>query len=198
MDITRSEIEEMCRPGDVIAVEYIQRDTTATIISLAEDGGKATHALCCLGGLDIVEASISGVIESNLGNYLRGNCRLTIRSTINPPTPGQQEKVCNFWLSQVNHKYDWGMVIGYVPVIVLKKLVGLFSKNLSDQIVHKFPNMIANSNLSTCAELAALGLHEFDLISFHSYNLENVTPEILRTDSSLITKIVLNAATLVD
>lgn len=197
MDITRSEIVALCRQGDVIAVEYLKHDLTSNAISLFE-GGSATHALCCLGGLDIVEASITGVIESNLHNYLRGNCRLTIRCADPVPTPMEAKRAADFWLARVNDPYDWGMIFGSVPVLLSHRLLSLFSQKLGAWALQHVPNILGSSNLSTCAELAARGVREFNLIAFRVYSMENVDPEILRTDSSLTTKIVLDAPVLID
>lgn len=197
MNITRSDVDALFLPGRVVAVEYIKKDLTSTIIGDAE-GDPASHALCCLGGLDIVEASASGVIESNLRNYLRGNCRLTVRSALGDPTPVQISKATKFWLDRVNDPYDWGMILGSAPILLVHKIVGSFSKNLADSLVRKMPNLLANSSLSTCAELAARGLREFSLIAFCYYPVENVTPGILRTDSTLRTEAVLDGCVLVD
>lgn len=195
--ISRADIDVLCRPGDVITVEYLKKDLTAKLISAGEDG-RATHALCCCGGLDIVEACITGVTESNLRNYLRGNCRLTVRSALRPPTVEQATKATSFWLRRVNDKYDLPMIFGMVPLLLAKHLVGLFSKDLSDWCLQKMPNLLASSNLSTCAELATRGLREFTLVALYKYPAENVDPEILRTDPSLATKAVLHAPVLID
>lgn len=197
MDLTREEVEALFRPGDVVAVEYIKKDITADIIGLAE-GDPATHVLCCLGGLDIVEASITGVIESNLHNYLRGNCRLTVRCASPAPTNSEAERAANFWLSKVNDPYDWGMILGSAPVLFAKHALGFFSKDLGDWALSHMPNLLGSSNLSTCAELGARGIREFNLIAFRGYSMENVTPCILRTDPNLETKAVLDAPVLVN
>lgn len=197
MNVSRADIDVLCRPGDVIAVEYLKRDATSELIGFGE-GDPATHALCCLGGLDIVEASITGVIESSLHNYLRGNCRLTIRCARPAPNAEQAKRATDFWLARVNDPYDWGMIFGSIPILLAKHVLGLFSKRAGDWAVRKMPNLLASSNLSTCAELAARGLYEFDAAVFIRYLLDNVNPGILRTDESLNTKAVLDAAVLVD
>lgn len=195
--ISRADIDVLCQPGDIIAVEYLKKDSTAELIGLGE-GGQATHALCCMGGLDIVEASITGVIESNLHNYLRGNCRLTVRSADPAPTSEQSAKATKYWSDRVNDPYDWGMIFGMVPILLAKHVLGFFSTSASTWALKKMPNLLASSNTNTCAELGARGLREFTLIAFCSYNVENIDPEILRTDPSVHTKAVLEAAVLVD
>lgn len=194
--ITRAEIELLVCPGDVIAVEYLKKDLTADIISGSE-GDPASHALCCLGGLDIVEASSTGVIESNLRNYLRGNCRLTVRCANPVPNPEEARLATEFWLDRVNDPYDWGMIFGSAPIVIATKLLGLFSKRLSLLAAQKMPNLLASNALSTCAELGARGIHQFDPLVCSGYPLDNVTPGILRTHPSLTTKAILNGATLI-
>lgn len=196
--VSLADINVLCRPGNVIAVEYLKKGVVAEIISDAEGGGKATHALCCLGGLDIVEASITGVIESNLRNYLRGNCRLTIREAIPAPLGQDSMKAVRFWLARVNDPYDWGMIFGMAPILFAKHVIGFFSESLSEWVIQKMPNLLASSKINTCAELAVRGMKQFSLISFRAYNVENIDPEILRTDSSVNTKAVLDAAVLID
>lgn len=196
-EVTQAFIRSLCLPGDVIAVEYLKKDLVAEEIGDAE-GGVATHALGCEGGLDIVEATILGVTESNLRNYLRGNCRLTIRCTNPPPTEESAERATRFWLARVNDPYDMGMIIGCIPILIAKHILGFFSKELADLAMKKMPNLLASSNLSTCAELCARGLYQFNASVFPGYPFGNITPEILRTDGSLITKGVLDGAVLID
>lgn len=197
MDITRAEVDALFLAGRVVAVEYIHPDATADVIQEGE-GDPASHALCCIGGLDIVEASATGVIESNLRNYLRGNCRLTIRSANPAPTPEEAKKATDFWLARVGDPYDWQMIFGSIPIMLASKIIGLFSKRLADQAVQKMPNFLASSTLSTCAELGARGVRQFTLIAFKGVDVENVNPGILRTDPSLTTNDVLDGAVLVD
>lgn len=195
--ISRADIDVLIRPGDVIAVEYLKKDAVADLIGFGEEDS-ATHALCCLGGVDIVEACITGVTESNLRNYLRGNCRLTVRSASPAPNYEQAEKAVKFWLDRVNDPYDLKMIIGCIPILAAKHVLGFFSKRAAGWAIRKMPNLLASSNLSTCAELAAKGLYEFNATVFIGYHLDNITPGILRTDESLTTKTVLDAVTLVD
>lgn len=197
--ITRAEVNALVLPGDVIAVRWLKRDLTAVVISDAEGDAKAaTHALCGLGGLDIVEAGVLGVVETSLHNYLRGNCELTVRSADPGPTPEQAEKATDFWSARVNDPYDKGMIVGSIPIFLAKHVLGFFSQSAGDWAMRRMPNLLASSNLSTCAELGARGLREFTLIALKSYDVKNVTPEILRTDDTLRTKAVLTAAVLVD
>lgn len=195
--VTRSYMEILCRPGYVITVQYLRPDMVASVIGFAENG-KATHALCCLGGLDIVEATALGVFETNLHNYLRGNCRLTIRSANPLPTTEQAAKATAFWNERVLDPYDWRMIFGTTPIVLLRHTIGLFSRGFSDWAVRHMPNLLASNSLSTCAELAAKGLRQFTLVALKGYYVENVDPEILRIDSTLTTISVLDAPVLVD
>lgn len=195
--ITRADIDVLCRPGDVIAVEYLKKDLTANAISFLEEGS-ATHALCCMGGLDVVEACITGVTESNLHNYLRGNTRLTVRSTKPAPSLEESEKATDFWSARVNDPYDIGMIFGSIPILLAKNFLGFFSKSAGEWAFQKMPNLLGKSNLSTCAELGVRGIREFCPTVFTGYSPENINPEMLRTHPSLDTKAILDGAVLID
>lgn len=197
--VTRLQLDGLVRPGDVIAVEYLNPEDIDVIIKFAEKG-KASHALCCLGGLDIVEAlaTANAVKESSLSDYLKGNCKLTVRCSIPDPTPGQAEKAVDFWLARVNDPYDWGMIVGMAPILICQRVIGFFSKKAGIWCAQNLPNFLASKKLNTCAEVATRGLREFSLVALYKYRVENVDPEILRTDPSLRTKIVLDGAVLVD
>ncbi len=197
MKITRAEVEALCQPGRVIAVEYLKHDLTSTLIKIAHNGEGATHALCCMGGLDIVEATALGVFETSLHNYLRGNCRLTVREAIPAPTTVDAMKAVDFWDKRVLDPYDWHMIFGTIPIAFCRHVVGLFSRRLADNLCRKMPNLLASNSLSTCAELGARGVREFNLLAFASYaGVASVDPEILRTDPSLHTVAVLEGAVL--
>lgn len=195
--VTEADMAVLCRPGDVIAVEYLYPDVVAAAIRWGEED-PASHALCCLGGLDIVEASITGVIESNLRNYLRGNCRLTIRSADPQPDGDQARLITKFWLDRVNDPYDIKMIFGMIPILAAKHVISYFSESASDWAVKRMPNFLASSNLSTCAELAVLGIRQFNAYVLPGYDSNIITPGVLRTDGSLKTKTVLEAAVLID
>lgn len=196
MNVTREYVENLVQPGDVISVEYLRTDLVATGISLAEEG-RATHALCCLGGLDVVEAAITGVQEVNLRNYLRGNCVLTIRRGDPAPTPQEARKVTKFWLERVNDPYDLWMIAGMVFILMGKHLVGLFSERAAAWVIRRVPNVLASRTLSTCAELGARGLWCYDP-HLMPYVAGDIYPELLRVDPSLRTEAVLVGAVLVD
>ena len=175
-----------------MTVHYLKQDLTSEIIEEGEGNHRAaTHALCCQGGLDIVEATALGVFETNLHNYLRGNCVLTVRESIPTPNAAQAKRATKFWDARVLDPYDWGMIFGTLPVVFCHYVLGFLSKRLGDWAVRKMPNILASSSLSTCAELAARGLREFMTTALSGYDVRNVTPEVLRTHKSLHTKAIL-------
>ena len=195
--ITRREIDALIAPGYVIAVEYIKKDLIAEVIAFGEDG-RATHALCALGGLDIVEATCLGVFETNLHNYLRANTVLTIRKARPNPTQEEAAKATRFWNNRVLDPYDVQMIIGTLPILFAHHVLRFFSHRLAEWALQHMPNMLASSSLSTCAELGARGVQEFNLLAFSGYPLGSINPEILRTTRSLDTVAVLRGMTLVD
>jgi hypothetical protein len=197
--ITRREIDALIAPGYVIAVTYLKRDLTAEVIAFGEEG-EATHALCCRGGLDIYEATALGVYETNLHNYLRANCRLTVRRSKAVPFPSweQAKKATDYWDARVLDPYAWSMIFGSIPILFAHKVIGLFSKRLADVVVRMMPNLLASSTLSTCAEIGGRGIRQFDPVVFVKWFLDSVNPEIMRTDDSLETVIILDGMTLID
>jgi hypothetical protein len=197
MKITRADVAALFLPGNVVAVQYVKKDVSADIIGEAEGNREgATHALCCQGGLDIVEATALGVFETSLHNYLRGNCILTVREAIPAPSPSDAALATDFWDKRVLDPYDWPMIFGTLPIVVVRYTVGLFSRGLANSIIHKMPNILASSTLSTCAELAVRGLRQFYPGALASFSFGDIEPEDLRIDPSLNTKSVLIAPVL--
>lgn len=191
--ITRAQVADLCRPGRVITVEYLNLTAVAIGIRLAEHG-KASHALCCIGGLDIVEAAVGGVQESNLHNYMRGNCNLTVRGL--DLSDEQADTVTNFWSDRVNDPYDMGMIFGEAFILGLSNTVGLVSKPAAMWVLDHVPNALASSHLSTCAELGARGLDRVQPGLFDPLPLSVMDPEILRTTLKVKTFGVLEAPVL--
>ena len=197
MRLSKVDVDSIFKAGRVVAVEYLEKDETARLISGAE-GDPATHALCVCEGLDIVEACITGITESNLRGYLKGNCRLTVREAKPAPSEDQAQKAVAFWRDQVNKSYDIMMIVGMIPILFIHYILKHISQKAALWSLEKMPNLLAHSNLSTCAELAARGLHEFSLVSLCNYPPENVTPGILRTDDTLTTVVVLDSPLLIE
>jgi hypothetical protein len=194
LNLTLSEVDTLFRPGDVVAVEYLHPDPVQEIIRVAEEG-QAEHALCCMGGLDVVEAAIIGVQESSLRNYLRGNCRLTVRTA--NPTPEEAKRALDFWSARVGDPYDIRMVVGMAPILLAKNVLGYFYPAAGEWALCRMPNLLASSNLNTCAELAIKGLRQFRWDAGGDIPSENYDPETLRTDPTLTTKDVLDGAVLI-
>ena len=151
-----------------------------------------------MGGLDIVEATALGVFETNLHNYLRGNCILTVRGAPVQPSQIQAALATDFWDKEVLAPYDWGMILGTLPIVIVRHTIGLFWRGLSDRIVQKMPNLLASSTLSTCAELAVRGLREFYPGALANFWLGDIEPEDLRTSPTLRTCAVLESPVLKD
>jgi hypothetical protein len=191
-NITLEDVDRIFLAGRVVAVTYVDRDLTADVIGEAEGNLRgATHALCCMGGLDIIEATAFGVAETNLKNYLKGNCILTVREAIPQPSEWTAKHATYFWNDRVLDPYDWGMIFGTLPVVIVRHTIGLFSRGLSDYICQRMPNLLASSSLSTCAELAVRGLRKFYQGALGNFSLGEIEPEDLRIDSSLNTVAVL-------
>jgi len=193
LSLTLPQVHALFRPADVITVEYLCPDAAQRIISVAEEG-QAEHALCCLGGLDIVEAAAIGVQRTSLYNYLKGNCRLTLRRANPVPTIAEARLAGDFWLARVNDPYDWGMILGMAPILLAKNVLGAISPAAGNWALTKMPNRLASSNLNTCAELAIKGLRQFRPAAGGDVPSANYVPETLRTDPTLTTVTILDAA----
>jgi hypothetical protein len=89
------------------------------------------------------------------------------------------------------------MIFGMLPVLFAKNVLSRVSPTLGNWALCRMPNLLANSNLSTCAELAIRGLRQFSRTAGGDVPSINYDPETLRTDPTLTTKVVLNGAVLV-
>lgn len=184
MRLTRSHIEKTIKPGDIILVHYIKESVISAGIQFAS-GGTASHALCCLGGMELVEADIGGVMHTMIDNYLTGKCRLTIKRIRKPLFSHEAAQVCAYWRECISNSYDMGMILHVALVAPIRRLVlpvfpplGRFLMRLIGRIP------LASHTLSTCAELGARGLREARPKFLRAYNPEDVTPEVLLRDAT--------------
>lgn len=198
MRITRAQILDIIKPGDVILVHYMQASLVSVGIQFAS-GGQASHALCCLGGMEIIEADIGGVMHTYLDNYLTGKTRLTIKRLRPELTEAEAHKVCDYWRSCISQPYDFGMILHAAIVSPIRRLIMPICPPLGRLILRLLSKVtLANHKLSTCAELAARGLRTTRSKFLRSYDAEEITPVVLLHDATgLETVRVLDEAVLV-
>lgn len=190
MRLLRSQVEAALRPGDVILVHYLKGGIVAAGIQFAS-GGLASHALCCLGGLEVVEADIGGVMHTFADNYMTGKCRLTVKRLRPALSAAEAADVCAFWRSRVSDPYDLGMIVHVAATVPIRKFVLPLCPPLGRFLLRTLGRFtVADHRLSTCAELAARGLRAARPRFLKAYDQEDITPEVLLRDASSLETVV--------
>lgn len=190
MRLTLEQIRKTVQPGDIVVVHYLHGGVVAAGIQFASKG-TASHALCCLGGNEVVEALIGGVAHSYLDNYLRGECRLTIKRLRPNLEHGEAAKVCDYWRSCISHPYDLGMILHVALVTPIKRVVLPIFPPLGRLLLRAVGHLpFASTTLSTCAELGARGLRLARPKFLRAYAPEDITPEVLLRDATGLDTVV--------
>lgn len=196
--ITRSQIAKLFQPGDLVIVHYIHGGVVAAGIQFFS-GGKASHVLCCLGGMEIVEADIGGVMHTLLDNYLTGKCRLTIKRC----RPGLDHREVSgalmYWRSCISQPYDLAMIAHVFAAWPARKIVMPICPPLGRLLLRALGRMsFASHTLSTCAELGARGLRIPRSKFLKGYDAEDITPEVLLRDAAGLETIAVLEAPVLD
>lgn len=187
--LTRKQIEETLKPGDVILVHYVKKGVVSAGIQFAS-GGLASHALCCLGGMEIIEADIGGVMHTLLDNYLTGKCRLTVKRLRPALYSHEAAQACAFWRSKISDPYDLGMIVHSAVVFPIRRFLLPVCPPLARlllQLCGRFT--VASHDLSTCAELYARGLRQPRPKFLAAYDQEDITPEVLLRNARSLTTV---------
>lgn len=192
MKVTADQIRKLVQAGDLITVEYLTPNLAQAGVQFFEKG-RAAHVLCAMEDFDLVEADVLGVVRTHLYNYLKGQCVLTVRRPKTALTPLQINAIKLYWLARVNDPYDFGMILGMIPILTVKSLVGMFSKRAANWTVKNLGNWFGNHSINTCAELWVRGWRAAGIDVLHGYSPENVYPELLRLSYELQTSVVLVA-----
>lgn len=197
MRLTKSQVRDKVRMGDTIIVHYNHGGVVAAGIQWYTKGD-ASHELCCLGGFDIIEADIGGVMHTNLDTYLRGTCRLTLRR----PRPGllnhERAAMREYWVSQVAKPYGFGAIAqSLIAVPVRGYLLPRFPR-LARAVLTALAFVFRNAR-PDCSALYAEGWRRARKGVLPGYDSEEVTPELLlRTQSGIETISVWDDAILSD
>lgn len=190
MKLTRAQIAATLRPGDVVLVHYLKGGFVAAGIQFVS-GGSASHALCCLGDLEVVEADLGGVMHTYVDNYMTGKCRLTVKRLRAAPDAAEVSKIVKFWRSKISDPYDIGMIFHVAAGFPIRRLLLPLCPPLGRLLLRLMGRFsFASHTLSTCAELAARGLREARPRFLHGYDQEDITPEVLLRDAASLETIV--------
>ncbi len=195
MNLTKAQIAKTLKPGDVILVHYLKKNMVSVGIQFAS-GGTASHALCCIGGLEIVEADLGGIMHTYLDNYLTGKCRLTVKRLRPILTEQETKEVVAFWKTRISDPYDIGMIVHVAATTPIRRLILPIFPPLGRFLLRTMGRFsVASHTLSTCAELCARGLRAARPKFLAEYDQEDITPEVLlRNVRSFETVVVWEAA----
>lgn len=184
MRLTRAQISDTIRAGDVIVVHYLKANVVSAGIQFAS-GGTASHALCCLGGMEIVEADIGGVMHTYLDNYLTGKCRLTIKRMRPELNYADAARACDYWRSCISQPYDMGMILHTALVSPIRRFVIPILPVCGRLLLRGIGLLpLASHRLSTCAEIWARGMRLPRPKLLRTYDFEDITPEVLLRDAA--------------
>lgn len=176
-EVTRAQLEALIQPGDGVAVEYVHPDLAQAGIELWSHG-RAAHFLCLLGGLDVVEADVSGITRSNLDNYLRGNavlkfyrCRPDLKTT-------ERAAVRQRWLDQVTNSYGWGSVFRGGSATGIRRFVYPIFPSLARGLLRIVARVVGHQ----APDCSALWVDAIKIVRpkvFANHDSEEVTPETI-------------------
>lgn len=184
MRLTRAQIADIIRPGDGILVHYLEPNIISVGIQFASKG-TASHALCCLGGMEIVEADIGGVMHTYLDNYLTGKCRLTIKRLRPELDHGDAARACDYWRSCISQPYDMGMIAHTILVTPVRRWIQPICHPLGRFLLRAIGILpLASHRLSTCGELIARGWRTVRPKFLRGYDAEDILPEVLLRDAA--------------
>lgn len=186
MKLTRGEIKALLETGDLILVHYYRTDFVSAGIKWFS-GGTASHALCSLDQLDQVEADVIGICRTSLFNYLRGQCRLTVKRIKPKLNAEEQDKVARYWLKRVGESYDFGMIVGMVPLFLIRRIVARVSPKAGRWCMRHLVNLLASRSKTTCAELWVHGVRQVRPDFMKGFPADNISPEALMRDTHLQT-----------
>ncbi len=188
--LTRAQIQKTLQPGDVILVHYLSKNLVSAGIQFAS-GGLASHALCCLGGMEVVEADLGGVMHSFVDTYMTGKTRLTVKRMRPVLDHREAAGACVYWRACVSQPYDTFMILHVAAATPIRRLVLPVCPPLGRFLLRALGRISwASHTLSTCAELYARGIKVARQKFLRGYDLEDITPEVLLRDAASLETVV--------
>lgn len=184
MKLTRAIVEKTVHCGDVITVTYRKSDGVSRLLRFFENG-RASHAIECLGGLDIVEELIGGGARTNLYSYLRGQCDLTIKRVRLPLDTPEQIRVRSYWLSLVGKGYGWDSIKRAAVTVPLRRFVKPRYPIVYRTALEAARELLPG-RMPDCSAAWVDGIRLVRPHILHAYRAEEVTPETIQRDRDLV------------
>ena len=196
VNITRSDIEKTVKCGDGIAVEYLDGNVVGRVLRWAE-GGKASHFIECLGGLDTVEETIGGGMATRLDTYLKGNCNLTIKRVRGALDLREEDVVRRCWNTLVGKGYGWDSIKRTMVTMPIRRFIKPRAPRLARWLTAA-ARWALPGQMPDCSAAWVDGIRLVRPHVLTGYDACEVDPELLRRDKDLVTVAYWPAATLVD
>ena len=184
--LTRRQIQETVRLGDVVCVTYRQTNGVAKILRWAE-AGRASHAIECLGGLDTVEETIGGGMRTNLYTYLRGQCDLEVKRVPGPAiTYDEGIRLESYWLSLVGKGYGWDSIRRAAVTVPIRRFIRPHFPRLARWLTG-IARFLHAGKMPDCSAAWVDGIRIVRPDVLRGYAPEEVTPETILRDTHLVT-----------
>lgn len=173
-------IQRQARPGDTVLVHYLRADIVSAGIQWWTHGA-ASHELCCLGGEEIIEADIGGVMHTYLDSYIRGQVRLTLKRPIERLRPAEAGAASYFWATQVARPYGWGSIGQAFLAVPTRRLILPRAPALGRALLRAEAWAFRHAR-PDCSALWLAGLRTKRPNFFSGYATDEVTPETVLRD----------------
>lgn len=185
MNLTRADVENIIECGDVVCVVYREANGVSRLLRFWE-GGRSSHSIECLGGMDTVEETIGGGMRTNLFTYLRGNTDLKIRRSRTPLNQREKEIVKSYWLSLVAKGYGWDSIKRSLVTIPIRRFVKPVAPLLADWLLG-IARFLLPGKMPDCSAAWVCGMRLVRPTILHDYEPEEVDPHVLDWDPNLVT-----------
>lgn len=183
--LTRAQVEKTIKCGDGIGVVYRNANGAAKILRLVE-GGRASHWIECLGGLETVEETIGGGMKTDLFTYLKGNCDLVVRRVRGGLDKREQAYVRTYWLGLVGGGYGWDSIKRSMVTVPVRRFVKPLFPRLASAIV-AMARFLLPGKMPDCSAAWVDGMRLVRKNIMVGYEPEEVDPYDLWKDPDLVT-----------
>lgn len=185
MKMTRAEVEATIRMGDVVCVIYRKTNGVAKLLRWAE-GGRSSHTIECLGGLDTVEETIGGGMRTSLYTYLRGNCDLFVKRAPKPIHPDDQARIRSYWLSLVGKGYGWDSIKRAAVTMPIRRFIKPNFPRLARFLI-EVARLLLPGKMPDCSAAWVNGIRLSQPDLFYGYEAAEVDPQTVLRNPELIT-----------
>ena len=196
MNITLSDVNRVVHFGDVVCVTYRKADGVAKLLRFFE-GGRSSHSIECLGGLDIVEETIGGGMRTNLYTYLRGQCDLEVRRVSEPLNQTEAARIRSYWLSLVGKGYGWDSIKRSMITVPIRRFVKPHYPRLAQTLVAAAEELLPG-RMVDCSAAWVAGIRLVRPRVFLGVDPTEVDPDMIQRTPHLTTVARWNAPVLVE